>query len=92
MPKDKKPKYKVVLEVLGKKWTGNGSSLLKALEKIRPSWEEIKGKGVLYVYVNDKLKHERLMVLPKIRRLVSLGSTGEINRSVLAKNLDLIIK
>ena len=84
----KQQKYKVVLEVLGEEWKSHGTSILKALQNLKPRYDEIKGKGMLNVFIDGKLKHEHLITMPKIRRIL----TNKIIKAHWAKNLEYLIK
>ena len=84
--KEKKLKYKVVLKVLSQRWERQGETILKALQNLNLSWEQIKGKGTLTIYKGTK-KHEHLMPMFRIRRMLS-------NKIVMihwAKNLDKLL-
>ena len=82
----KKPKYKVVLEVLTQKWESQGQTLLKALEGLKLTWDQIKGKGILTVYKGSK-KHEHLMTMPLIRKILA----NKIVKAYWAKNLEYLL-
>ena len=61
--------------------------MLKALENLKPSWEEIKSKGTMTVYKGSK-KHEHLMTRPLIRRILG----NKITKIQWAKNLEFLMK
>jgi len=86
--KTKKKKYKVVLKVLGKRWESKGETLLEALQDLKLTWEQIKGKGTLNIYVNGKKKHEHLFTMVIIRRILS----NKIIKTHWAKSLEFLIQ
>lgn len=68
-----KPKtipYKIVIEVLGKKWTEEGKNIMDALEKFDLTWENIKGKGTLTI-THGKNRHQNLLTAVRLRRIFS---------------------
>ena len=82
-----KNNYKVVLEVLGEKWRGQGSTVLKALEKVPVRWEQIVGKGT--ITVKKGLKSFEYMTNGfKLRKIFS----NKIIRQATAKNLENLLK
>ncbi len=86
--KKKMLKYKLVLKVLGKRWESQGNSLLKALQNLKPTWDQIKGKGILEVYVSGMKKHERLFTMSVIRKIIS----NKVVTQHWAKNLEFLIQ
>ena len=82
-----KPKYKVVIKILGERWAREGSSIESALNKFDLDWQNIKGKGTLTVY-KEKSKHVHLYNAIKLRRIFS----NKIIRAHEAKNLEYLIK
>ena len=60
--------------------------MLQALENLSPSWEQIKGKGIIRVSKGSK-KYTQLMIMPKIRRMLS----NKIVRFQQAKNLEYML-
>ncbi len=82
-----KPKYKVVIKILGERWAREGSSIESALGKFELDWQNIKGKGTLTVYKGGR-KHVHLYNAIKLRRIFS----NKIIRAHEAKSLDWFIK
>ena len=79
-------KYKVVLKVLGERWEAKGETMLEALQNLKLSWEQIKGKGTLTVYKGNK-KHEHLMNMSLIRKILS----NKIVKIYWVKNLEKLL-
>ena len=86
--KPKTFKYKIVLDVLGKEWTARGDAILEALKNLTPTYDQIKGKGMIYIYVGGKKKLEKLMFMHIIRRILS----NKIIKAKWAKNFELLLK
>lgn len=82
-----KSKYKIKIEVLGKEWKQEGSTVESTLKKFDLGWQEIKGKGVLTISKGSK-KHEHLMSAILLRRIFF----NKIIRATWAKNLDNLLK
>ncbi len=82
-----KPKYKVVVKILGERWERGGSSIESALNKFKLGFVDIKGKGTLTVY-KGKSKHVHLYNAIKLRRIFS----NKIIRAHEAKSLGWFIQ
>ena len=84
-------KYKVVLEILGKKWTKEGTSIVSALNKFKFKFAEIKGKGTITV-ICGRGKYEHLYNMAKLRQIFNVGGVGELTRQIVAKDLTMLLK
>ena len=79
--------YKLTVDVLGVKTTKTGKTALDALSKFTMTWEDIKGKGVLFAEYGDQ-KWERNMNAPTLRRIFN----NKITKESWAKSLTLILQ
>jgi hypothetical protein len=61
--------------------------MLKALQKLNLSWEEIKGKGVITVY-SGKNKHEQVMNVFSIRKMLA----NKVIMAHKAKDFEYLLK
>lgn len=86
MTKKSSPKYEIKIEVLKEEWTASGKTIEQALSKFELDWNDIKGKGMVYVSYGDK-KLEKLMTMPQLRRIMS----NKITRGMWAKNFQLLL-
>lgn len=79
--------YKLSLEMAGKTYKQTATTIEAGLAKLPLSWENIKAKSVLKV-AQGKKKHEHLLNVPTLRRIMS----NKIIRAHWAKNLDYLMK
>ncbi len=77
--------YKVNLNIGGKNYKAEAEDLFAALSLLKT--EKITNKGLLTVS-KDKLKSERLLPIPFVRRLIN----HEMYRTILAKQLNQQLK
>jgi len=87
MEKKTTTNYKIVVEVLGRKWKQEGKTVEETLAKFTLGWEQIKGKGILTISRGSK-KHTHLMPAHLLRRIFN----NKITRGIWAKNLTLLVK
>ena len=87
MEKESKPKYKVTVDILGKKVKTEGETIEDCLSKFDLGWENIKNKGVVTVSKGNQ-SHEHLFNIKVLRRIFS----NKIVRAHWAKNLELLLK
>jgi len=77
---------KITLRVLGKEWTQQGKTVADALSKFDLEWQEIKGRGVMFLTKGDKTI-EKMFNAPQIRRMFN----NKTACSFQAKNLELLL-
>lgn len=80
--------YSVTLNVNGKDYKSKGSDLLECIEKLKkPDFKIFKTKSY-FIVRRGKLKAERTLNIPQMRRLFGNKTT----RSIFVKNMNLILK
>lgn len=72
--------YTVVLSHAGTDYKSKGKTLVKALDGIKLTRQEVKSKGIFTIHYGKK-SYEHLMYVPQLRRFISI----ETPRIVLAK-------
>ena len=72
---------------MGKRWESRGETLLEALQNFTPTYDQVKGKSILTIYIGGKKKHEHLYPIIAMRRILS----NKIIRMQQAKRLELLI-
>lgn len=68
--KVEKPKYKVMITILGHNYTGEGETFESACQKLGLHWKDVRGKGLITVWKGGK-KVEKLWDRSKIVRFIS---------------------
>jgi hypothetical protein len=76
--KSQKPKYKVELDILGKKNAARGNTFEDACQNLGISWKDIKGRGIITVYKGNKKTKPKMFKIPALRRLVYNPLTQQI--------------
>jgi hypothetical protein len=79
--------YKLTLKTMGREYSAKGKTIDGALSKMVLGWEQIKGKGTIYLD-DGKRKLEKMLFAPMLRRIFN----NKITRSTQAKNFELLMK
>lgn len=82
----KKNNYKLILEMAGKKYQGEGETIEEAFNSLGLSWEQIKAKGVVKI-TKGKDTYEHLFNLRQLRRIFA----NKLTRLLWAKRLKLLL-
>lgn len=78
---------KITLETGGEQFTGEGKTMLEAVEDLGFEWQDVKGKGN-FIISDGKNKTEKLFVLKQLRRFAA----NKITRLMWAKNFEKLLK
>ena len=85
--KTTKKKYKVVLEMGGKKYEGAGDTVNDALVAIPLDWTQIKYKGTIKI-VKEKKEIDKFFCVRLLKRLFA----NKLNRYFIANQLEKLLK
>ena len=85
-PKKQQPKYKVILQTVGKEYKSEGKTVFDAIKGLGLEWHQIKNKGVIVVK-KDKLKLEHLFYINQLKRIFA----NKTVMSMWSKRLDLLL-
>lgn len=78
--------YKVILEMAGNKYEGEGETLFDAMYAIKLEWHDIKAKGV-FTIIHGTKKCEKLFYLPQLKRIFA----NDMVMRLWAKRLELFL-
>ncbi len=79
-------KYKIVLDIAGKKYTDEGETIEEALTKMALDWMQIKNKGIMIIS-HGKTSLEKIFYMHQLRRIF----VNKITRMMWGKRLQLLM-
>ena len=83
-----KNKYKIILEIAGKKYEAEGDTVSEAFLNIPLKWSDIKAKGVITV-TKDNHSVSKIFYLAQLRKMFG-NKLSRLMRTMWANRLELL--